>query len=179
MKIIGIDPGSTVSGFIILTGDEINQADNVINDFLFDRIQAEIRPGTVVVIEDVAPYSGRLKPQVIETCKFIGELVYRLKTAGIQHELHPRSAVKKWLFDSCPAIVIPRIEAKILKKGRLTKSGEPFKPTFIWVDDRIVIAGLKELWGIETPKPGKKNRFGITKHAWSALALASYWRSML
>jgi hypothetical protein len=180
--IIAVDPGNEISGLIIIDGDQVVVAENIINAFLFDRISAyhsklldggRTRPA--VVIEDMAPYFSRLKPEVIGACKFIGELAYRLKEAAIRFEYLYRTQVKKFAFDAFPEVAIPRIEAKIKARKKLTKAGEPFKPSFVWVDDRIVIACMKEYWQIETPKPGHSNRLGVSKHAWQALALATLY----
>lgn len=180
--IISVDPGSEISGLIILDGDQIVVAENIINDFLVDRIvdrynkvvgSGRARP--VVLIEDMAPYFSRLKPDVVATCKFIGETTYRLKEAGIRYEHLYRTQVKKCIFDLFPDICIPRIDAKIKALGKVTKSGEPFKASFVWMDDRVIIACMKVYWKIETPKPGKKNRLGVSKHSWQALALATLY----
>lgn len=180
--IIAVDPGNEISGLIILESDQISVAENIINAFLVDRITDHYnravtsgRARPVVLIEDMAPYFARLKPEVIATCKFIGEMTYRLKEAGIRYEHLYRTQVKKFAFDLFPEICIPRIDAKIKALGKVTKSGEPFKASFVWMDDRVMIACMKEYWKIETPKPGKRNRLGVSKHAWQALALATLY----
>lgn len=178
--IISVDPGSKISGFIIIDGEQIASADNVTNDFLPDMIIdrhntliAAGRARPVILIEDIAPYFARLKAEVIDTCKFLGELGYRLKMAGIRPEYAYRTEVKRFAFNSYPEVAIPRIVDKIKARKKLTKAGVPFQPSFVWMDDRIIVACMKEHWGIETPKPGKVNRLGVSKHAWQALALAT------
>lgn len=140
-----------------------------------------------VLVEDIRPYGLKLSPQIIETCKFLGELRYRLSRAKINVQWIPRNTVKKWIFDTFPAVVLPLVGKKI-KKGLfsacnvLTKEEiivqgngkQPRKSSFIWVDDRMVISAMKVMWNIETPKPGKTNKYGIKAHAWQALALGVF-----
>jgi hypothetical protein len=130
------------------------------------------------------PYSGRFSQQVIDTCKFIGEAVYRAKNEfGSNPVLITRNEVKKWVFDTFPAICNERIAKRIEymdgyktgkgERGYRKKDGELKKPTFHWVDDRVCIAAMKEYWKIPTPKPGKKNIYELSAHSWQALALGT------
>jgi hypothetical protein len=190
--IISIDPGDVVSGVTIIKMGCISVSGNLVNPemmkFIKNNTTGIPNDQIVAVIEDIRPYAAKLTMQIIETCKYIGELRYRLNEANIASEWPPRSVIKKWIFDSFPAICIPRIEAKILyqdgrnvklgKKGLRTKDGELRKPSFHYVDDRIVIAAMKERWDIETPKPGKTNRYKISAHGWQALAVGTYYLSI-
>ena len=143
----------------------------------------------IVVIEDIFPYSLRLTPAVIETCKLIGELTYRFgKARNVSTvSLVARNTIKNWVFNTVPDECIGRINKKILlkhnrnirdsKKGLIKKDGEMRQPSFQWVDDRIVIAAMKVIHGIPTPKPGKRNIHGLssTSHGWQAMAVATYF----
>jgi hypothetical protein len=190
--IISIDPGDSVSGITIIKRGVIAASGNLDNPKMMKFIKdhtAGIRSEEVVaIIEDIRPYAAKLTMQIIETCKYIGELRYRLNEANIASEWPPRSVIKKWVFDNFAAVCIPRIEAKILyqdgrnvklgKKGLRTKDGELRKPSFHYVDDRIVIAAMKEHWNIETPKPGKTNKYKISAHGWQALAAGTHYLSV-
>jgi hypothetical protein len=44
--------------------------------------------------------------------------------------------------------------------------------SFHFVDDRTVIAALKSIYNIPTPKPGRPNIHGLVDHSWQALAVA-------
>lgn len=188
-RVIGIDPGSDATGICVLKDTDILHASNTPNGEVFDQIKELCggQPATVV-IEDIAPYNMRLKPQVIATCKFIGELSYRLRAAGMTDLVFiTRNEVKKWVFDTFPAICTTRIREKISRlhtwrlgkgmKGFETKSGDLRSPTFVFVDDRIVIAAIKEHLNIPTPKPGKSNQYGLKSHSWQALAVAAYFQA--
>ena len=129
-----------------------------------------------VAIEGLAAYSGQLKPQVISTAYFIGELNYRLKNeAGVDCVLIPRSTVKTWCFDSFSDVCLPIINRKIEKKDRRKQDGDFVKGSAIYVDDRIVRACMCKLHDIVLTKGrGKKNEHGLHTHSWNALAVASY-----
>lgn len=183
--VIGVDPGSKVSGICLLKDKDIQSALIEKNSNVVAKIKELLagRPATIV-IEDVYPYSTLLKPQIITTCKFIGVLAYRLgKIKGVSLAFVARNSVKKWVFDTFPSIVTPRINKKINyldgwrvgkgKRGLRNKDGELRKASFQFVDDRVVIAALKELYIIPDPKPGKSNKFGLKAHSWQALAVAS------
>ena len=190
-RVIGIDPGSDVSGICSIEDTTILYASNTPNTEVFDKIKELLRgsPEATIVIEDIFPYSVRLKPEVIATCKFIGELSYRLKEAGVAAKFVARNSIKKWVFDNFPDICINRIDEKIArlhawrvkkgKRGYETKSGELRAASFAFVDDRIVIAALKFHLSIPTPKPGKANIYGLRDHSWQALAVAAYFRHIL
>src|SRR5688572_7570260 len=114
-RVIGIDPGSEVSGICMLKDTTISNASNTPNAEIVSKIK-ELLGGqsATVVIEDIFPYSLRLTPQVIATCKFIGELSYRLSLDNsLTLVFVARNSVKKWVFDSFPDICLPRIVKKI------------------------------------------------------------------
>ena len=104
--------------------------------------------------------------------KFIGVMEYRLKLAGIAYKLVKRWEVKRWAYSTYPDICIPRAEDKIRRIDQRTKSGEYRRPSFAYVDDRAMVAVMKEYWKLPTPKPGKSHGHGLTStsHAWQALA---------
>lgn len=187
ITVIGVDAGSQLSGIaivhsgIIIIGQNVNN-ENVINEILKYRKPEK----TIVVIEDVRPYSLQLSSQIIETCKFIGELKYRLKTEiSVEYVLRPRSEVKQWVFDNHAEVCLPRIEKKIAaiharkekigEKGLKNANGEMRKPSFAFVDDRIIITAMKEYWNIPTAKVGKPTIYGLKDHSWQALALITMY----
>lgn len=169
-RIIGMDPGNESSGLCILDSDMIKGAFNVSNENIFGKIQNYlIHPNCTIALEDIRPYSLRLTPQVISTAKFIGEAVYRLKiNAGCNLVLVARNEVKKWVFDTFPEVCIPLIEKKILKRG------QDRKPSFVYVDDKMVTESMKVLFNIMKPKPGSGYEYGLQSHSWQALAVAAY-----
>jgi hypothetical protein len=130
----------------------------------------------IVVIEDMRPYNMRITDGVIQTIKFIGQLEWRLKEAGITYDLIPRWQVKQWAFTEYRAILEPLIDRKIYLAAERKKKagGVPRNATasFVYVDDRMVSTAMREFWKI-----GKVKRVGqeafLKDHAWSALAVVS------
>lgn len=187
--IFSIDAGSEVSGLAAITnGTDIEYASVTENDQIIGKIQnIMLNRKTIVLIEDIRPFKMGMAMQTIETAKFIGELKYRLKNELIiDFLLIPRFEVKRWVFNYFPNLCTDRIERKITylddigersgrKRYRKKKTGELYKPTMHYVDDRIVIAAMREYWKIEKPKPGKTNEFGLKSHSWQALALGTFY----
>lgn len=183
--IVAVDPGNKISGVVVLYNGKIHQADNLDNDKVMRLITDcnDFGDEIIVLIEDIKPYSLKMGQSVIETIKYIGELEYCLKTAKIGFKSITRNEVKKWIYDTFPQICVPRIDKKIeyltkLKeskgeKGLRSANGDLRKSSFVFVDDRVIIAAMKDYWSIPTPKPGKTNQYGLSAHAWQALATAS------
>lgn len=195
MHVISIDPGSKRSGvcYIMLSDESPAETQiagfNVDNESLIPEIKKYyVKSQTRVVLEDIRPYGLKMSNDVINTCKWIGELDYRLRIEfGATVEYVTRGAVKKWVFEAFTGLCVERINRKISylddygdrkgKKRYRTKEGVLKKASFHWVDDRIVIAAIKEFWKIPTPKPGKQNIFGLSEHSWQALAAGSCFLS--
>ena len=171
---IGIDPGNKISGMTVLDNGHIVAALNLEHHNLYSKVTEFILYGAKIAIEDIRPYSLRLTPQIIDTCKFIGELVYRLRNeANASVELISRWEVKKWVFDTFPHIVTPLIERKIEKKGQVVASTGKFRtPTAVYVDDKIIMEAMKFHYKIPKPPAGSGYKYGLKEHSWQALALA-------
>lgn len=195
-RIIGVDPGSEESGMVVLDDCRIVVALNVANVAqVYDKISKySLNCNLTIAVEDIKPYSLRLTSQVIDTCKFIGELTYRLRNeAGINVVMVSRYEVKKWIFDSFYDLCLPFIDKKIHKKGfdasdietklpvRVWSDGEVWKArkaSFVFIDDKIVTEAMKQLYKIPLPNKGKGYQFGLQTHSWQALATASYFASL-
>lgn len=176
--LIAIDSGSSQSGVVVVKGLKIAYAANLPNVEVLKLIKATKKDddaGVIVLVEDIKPYSISLTQATIDTCKFIGRVCFFMEAGRVKHELITRHQVKRWVYDQFPTVVLERICRKIEYKNKRNNDGKLRKPSYVYVDDRIVIAAMKDLWKIETPKPGKRNSLGITGHAWQALAVASVW----
>lgn len=187
-RIIGLDPGNEITGMVVLDGGIIIGAWNLPNTDLFNKIGSySLHKNLTIVIEDIKPYSLKLTPQVIDTCKFIGEAVFRLRiNAGLHVEMVSRYEVKKWVFDTYPQICLPLISDKIDKKMyeacsvetqeeiKVDRRGRSKrKSSFIYVDDRIVIEVMKAAYGLKMPPKGKGYEYGLKTHSFQALGLAT------
>lgn len=187
--VIGIDPGSEVSGVCMVSERLGVQFAGVLdNGRVVDRcIELAAGRACYVVIEDMQPYLGRLSPAVIDTCKVIGRFVAALEGSGVFGGVYlvPRNKVKRWVFNTFPDIVGPRISKRMAAihgqkvkaggKGLLRDDGTMRAGSFHYVDDRAVISAVKSWWAIPTPKPGKRSPFGLGSHSWQALGVLSCW----
>lgn len=193
-RIIAIDPGNENSGVTILDDLSIIGAYNLSNEALYSKISAySIHKDLTIVVEDIKPYSLKLTPQVIDTCKFIGELTYRLKIyAGLNVVCVARSDVRRWVYDTFPAICGALINLKIERKMydacsvetmqeiRVNaRGGNKRKGSFIYVDDKIVMESMKDLYQLKKPAPGKGYLYGLKDHSFQALALGRYYMTKL
>lgn len=176
--IVAVDVGSQVSGIVVITDGVINRSSVTDNAVLFDLIKEYHGTGwrLRVVIEDIVPYGQHISLGLISTIKFLGELLYRLKTARISFRMITRIEVKLWVYRTFPDIAIPFIEERIrFKDLRNGKTGELRKPSHVFVNDSCVINALRFLWDIPAER-GKSNRFGLSTHSWQALAVYSCYR---
>lgn len=174
--VVGLDCGNQTTGIAIVVNDSIECGLNVPNSNVYDIVVALLDDGDVtVVIEDVRPYGVRLSQDLIDTCKFIGELQYRLRGAEIPYVLIARATVRAWVFKAHYEAVEPYIVKNIERRERIMPAEKKRSISFLYVDDRAVIAAMKQHWGIPTPKPGKSNKYGLKSHAWQALSVATHY----
>jgi hypothetical protein len=178
-----------MSGVCVLDNGLPVMAFNLNNGDLWDKLTAFlVIPNTLVALEVIKPYSNQLDPYTVSTIEFIGEAKFRLRMAcGENLRLVSRFDVKKWVFDSFPGVVLPLVAEKIGKKLfdaceiltkteiRVTGKGRTApKPTFVYVDDKIVSASMKWLYRLD-----KKNKVkGLSSHALQACAVASFVNSV-
>jgi hypothetical protein len=187
-RIIGVDPGSKTTGIVVIDGGLIVSAFNVSYDQFYDKVrQFSLNTDCTFVIEDIRPFTDRLTMNVIDTCKLIGEMLYRLKNEHQQPvTLLSRFDVKKWVFD-CGGVA-HLVDAKINKKlfdcciletreqSRCNDVGKSArKGSFVYVDDAIVQAAMMKWWDISLPKPGSGYAYGLKAHSWQALGVATAW----
>jgi hypothetical protein len=173
--VIGIDTGNLVSGVVALIEGQIQLVKTMENKEVFSVISGYmVKYRTVrVIVEDIKPYAGNLSQQAIDTCKFIGQLTWRLDEIRAEYIMLNRSNVRKWVYDTFFQLVIPLVSKRIEQRNAKNNDGKNRKPSFVYVNDGIVLKAMKELWKIETPPPGKGYIHGLQTHTWQALALAS------
>lgn len=168
---IGFDPGK-ICGLVELIDGAIVHAGNYEPEEAMEYILAAKRRGEdlLVLYEDIQYYTG---VYVIETLKLIGQFEYRMHQAGIPIHAVLRWEVKKWCYDTYQSVVKGLVEKLILQRHITNEdTGEPVKPTFVYVNDRIVQTVMKIHWDLLSP--GRKSRHGLSKHSWQALAVVSY-----
>jgi hypothetical protein len=174
---------------IALNENGIREAYNIANEKVFDFIYKEslLCQKFLVVVEDLMMYNLKTGgDSFIKTAKFLGQIEWRLKDVDIKFNLIPRWEIKQWIFLQYRTIVEPMIldnmrRSTDRKKKKAEDAGIVFKarnasPTFVYVNDRCVIAAMRKRWGIEPCKGGRsKPLYNLKDHGWQALGLASYF----
>ena len=74
---------------------------------------------------------------------------------------------------------MPLVCKKIEKRNAKNNDGKHRKPSFVYVDDSMVLKAMKECWKIETPPPGRGYEYGLKTHTWQALGLVSAFRQQV
>jgi hypothetical protein len=189
--IFSLDLGSLQSGYVIWCDGKLEKGGVEANEAIFGMIDRwtmfmdEVR--LLVLYEDIRPYTVRFNMDVINTIKVIGRLEYVLTGRNVRHLAVTRYEVKRYVFDTFGDALWDKLVVKVARKQKAKerlalKSGEavsedkkPRKPSFHYVDDRIVINAMYIRWQQKKPKPGKTNPIGLRSHAWQALGVLSYY----
>ena len=176
--VVAIDPGSFESGVVILTDGAITHAGTSSNEEIIPLIRGYlgVKFKLRVVIEDIRPYySMKVSTDLFDTCKYIGELKYRLNAARIAFELVSRSEIKGWAYSAYKSQIEPLILKKMAKAGKhLNNDGSERESSMVWIDDQIIIAAMRFEWSIPAER-GRSNAFGLSSHSWQALAIGTLY----
>ena len=73
MRILGIDPGTTKSGWVMFDGEHVEECGVSVNKELLEKIQWN--KDTPLAIEMIASYGMPVGREVFETCVWIGRFV--------------------------------------------------------------------------------------------------------
>lgn len=185
--LVGIDPGETHSGVAIVENGAIQKGINISNILLIDFILSLQKSEFyfLVIIEDMRPYNMRISDNVINTIKFIGQIEWRLSSLGVNFKLFPRWEIKQWVFQKYPDMAKEEVCKKIeyLASTMEKKNGgirvPRRKPSFVYINDRIVERAIKMWWGIKKPKVGQSSPFGLKTHSWQGLAMITFYIEQL
>ena len=148
MRILGIDPGTTKSGFAIISEDWREKgplsAGVLQNEDLLAHIESmPIGAECTIAIEMITSYGMRVGQTTFDTCVFIGRLCQVCYSRGFDPVMIKRHEVKK---EICPG-----------KKA----------------NDSTIRLKLIEEMGWTTGDINKQSkRTGLKSHAWQALAVA-------
>lgn len=149
--ILGIDPGTTESGFVMMENGAITDCGVVSNDWLLSKIAVWDKltephkimgdpRERVLVIEMIASYGMAVGKEVFETCVWIGRFMQASVTARV--------------------IRVPRLDVKL----------------HLCHDSRAKDANIRRALIDRLGPPGTKKApgptYGIKSHAWAALAVA-------
>ena len=150
-KILCIDPGPVSSGVVVFDGTTVLEScPEYDNEDLLESICFNDCSAHKMVIEMIACYGMPVGKETFETCVWIGRFIERF---GRPYDLIYRKDVKLTLCNNMRA-----------KDANIRQA----------ILDRFSATG-----GGKTPQIGTKNKpgplYGISKHAWSALALGLTW----
>lgn len=146
---MGLDPGTTHSQFVIYGDGRVIDKDFLQNSVLVSmlpQIGTSKHAPDFACIEMVASFGMAVGKEVFETCRWIGRFEQQLVNAGISPRLIYRNEVKLHLCNSVRA-KDPNIRQALLDR---------------W-GGRELAVGTKK-----APGP----LYGVSSHAWAALALA-------
>ncbi len=101
MIVIGIDPGTRESGYVVWDGKKILDKGIMRNELLLDDIRGAFRAtsGTYYVVEGVQYFGKPVGSDIFETCYFIGRIMEAavIPIEGQQRHLVYRKDVKLFL----------------------------------------------------------------------------------
>ena len=142
MKILGIDPGSSESGYVLWdTETKVPiESQYVLNIFLMEGIVRD-KKADVVAIERIRGYGIVAGDDTFNTCEWVGRFDLAAAASGKQVHLIPRKDIKRHLC------------------GNTTTNDKYIRQALI---DRFGDVGTKK-------KPGPL--YGISGHLWAALAV--------
>jgi len=151
MNLLCIDPGTTMSGVVVYDGERILESHPEIdNDDLLESIAYSGYLADRMAIEMVACYGMPVGKDTFETCVWIGRFIERFPG---ECDFIYRKDVKLALCNSMRA-----------KDGNIRQA----------ILDRFPATG-----GGKTPQIGIKKKpgplYGVSTHAWSALAVGITW----
>lgn len=153
--ILAIDPGTTNSGWIVMSGMVIVDMGITDNDKLVVMIRERFIIVEHLAIEMVACYGMAVGKEVFDTCVWVGRFIEAYKRP---YTFIYRRQVKLNLCNSARA-----------KDANVSQA----------LRDRFAYADNVILGGGKTPVVGTKKQpgslYGVKKHIWSALAVAVTW----
>ena len=142
MRIFAIDPGSSLSGYVLFADGKVIESGVLENNILIDKLNS-LQNVDKLAVEMIASYGMAVGKDVFETCVWIGRFLERWSQSK-----------------SLPSERIYRKDVKIYLCGSLKAK------------DSNIRQALIDLLG----KPGTKKQpgptFGVSSHAWAALAVA-------
>jgi hypothetical protein len=141
--ILGIDPGTTHSGVVLWNGSNVVFVEAAFeNGALLDKLRAGWRADARIACEWIQAMGMPVGQEVFQTCRFIGRIEEIVEARGQKVEYLTRPTVKTRLCGS-PRAKDPNVRQALI--------------------DRVGPVGTKA-------NPGPC--YGVSSHAWSALAVA-------
>ena len=150
MKILGIDPGTTQSAYVVWDSETMDILEYGIKENLELSAMLQFFQFDVCVIEMVASYGMAVGQTVFETCVWIGRFMNEIENY------------------SCNVVRITRNQVKnaICHSSKANDSNIRQALIDMYGGDKKIAIGTKK-------KPGRL--YGIVKDEWAALAVAIAW----
>lgn len=147
-RVLALDPGTTETAYVLWDGSRLFAKGIVSNKEILSGIYDSLWSAHICYIEEIAGYGMSVGAEVFKTIYWYGRFAEAWYTNS---------------FDAVEAILVPRKAIKLHHCG----SGK--------ATDANIRQALIDRFGA----PGKKSNpnpitFGVTKHEWSALAIAAY-----
>lgn len=147
--ILAIDPGTTQSGWCLYQGDKVLRSGVMENNALRTMLLENTEVSWTVAIEWIESFGMAVGKEVFITVRWIGRFMECTRNHGA-------------------VMLIPRKEVKMLLCGSMKAKDANIRQALL---DRFPASG-----GGKTPQVGTKTApgplFGVSSHAWSALAVA-------
>ncbi len=157
MIILAIDPGSTESGFVLMSNMKILDKGKINNDGLL--LYIECCNYDILAIEMIASYGMAVGQSVFDTCRWIGRFdqMSVVRKKKVESIFRKRNQPEKGLESVCQYIC---------KNGKARDSNIR----------QAIIDMYPETGGGKIPQIGTKKEpgplYGVSKDIWSAIAVA-------
>lgn len=149
MKILAIDAGPSVSGYVVFVDNRVLESGVLDNEMLLEKIDT-LQDVDRLALEMIASYGMAVGASTFETCVMIGRFIERWKLSkGLPYTLIYRKDVKLNLCGSMKA------------------------------KDANIRQALIDLLGAQGTKKAPGPTYGVSSHAWSALGVAVTCRDMM
>lgn len=142
--IYGVDPGTTETGFVLWDGKKVLECGIEPNDVFLERLRTTEVKGPPMFIEMIASYGMPVGKETFETVVWIGRFIEVWSILG-------------WPWQFCYRIQIKSHHCHSTK-----------------AKDSNVSQALRDKYGQVGTKKKPGPLYGVSKHMWSALAIATY-----
>lgn len=153
--IVAIDPGEKKSGYVIVNNSQLIESGVFLNNRLIERLSIMSEPD-ILGIEAMSSYGRRVGENVFNTCIWIGRFQQTWYDPESVHLIKRKTVVNN--ITGNPKSGDSQVRRSLLRLYEPTGGG------------KIPEVGIRK-------QPGPL--FGISTHAWQALAVALYLEKML
>jgi len=118
MRIMGVDPGTTETGYVVIDeGYAILEAGKIPNEELIAIIKNDLPSPDYVALESIGSYGMAVGREVFQTCFFIGEVIRTCKDSGTPFTLYARQEYTRRICG------VGKINDAVLRQALLLRFG--------------------------------------------------------